>query len=120
MRTRFEIPQGFSDEIRYFRFIPLKSLIVLLLVAIPGFLVMKICSYFGLMLPAVVIWVLVEALIVGSTMIPKPRERWKDGGGVTYDRILARKWIRKHSRCLYIKGYAQLQYEEEVAHDLLD
>lgn len=31
MRTRFEIPQGFSDEIRYFRFIPLKSLIILLI-----------------------------------------------------------------------------------------
>lgn len=120
MKTKFEIPQGFSDEIRYFRFFPLRSLIILLATAAPGFLVVKLCGYFGFSLQAIIIWIFIEAVIVGSTIIPKPRERWKDGGGVTYDRLLVRKLIRRRSRCLYIKGYNQLQYDEEVAHDLSD
>ena len=112
MRTRYEIPQGFTDEIRYFRFVPLRSLLVLLLTAIPGLVLVKIMSYFDLVLPTVIVWIFVETVIVGSTMIPKPRERWRDGGGVTFDRLFLRKLIRRHTRCLYIRGSGQKDGEE--------
>lgn len=120
MRTRFEIPQGFSDEILWFRFFPMRSLMVMLALAVPGFFLIKLLSPFGITMYVFIIWFFIEAVVVASTMIPVPVDRWRNGGGVTYDRLAVRILIRKLSRCLYIKGYDQLRYEEELKHELSD
>ena len=120
MRTRYEIPSGFTDEVRFFRIFPLRSFLILLLTAVPGFGLFKLLSPFGIGLYVFFFWIMVEGIVVGATIIPIPVERWKDGGGVTYEIFLLRKFLRRHKKSLFIKGYNQLQYEEELNHELYD
>lgn len=120
MRTRFEIPQGFTDEVRFFRYLPLRSLLILLLVAIPGIILFKLLSPFGLGIYVFFAWVIIEFVIVAATIVPIPLERWKDGGGLTYERYITKKLLRRRKKELYIKGYKQMEYEEELNHDLYD
>lgn len=79
MRTRFEIPQGFTDEVRFFRYLPLRSLLILLVVAIPGIILFKLLSPFGLGIYVFFAWVIIEFVIVAGNDRTDPvgkMERW--------------------------------------------
>ena len=65
-------------------------------------------------------WVIIEFVIVAATIVLIPLERWKDGGGLTYERYITKKLLRRRKKELYIKGYKQMEYEEELNHDLYD
>ena len=117
---RFEIPQGFTDEVRFFRVLPLRSLLVLLIAAIPGVILFKLLFPFGIGIYVIIVWAMIELAVVASTIIPLQMERWKDGGGLTIERYLTKKLLRRRKKELYTKGYGQMKYEEEMHHDLYD
>lgn len=96
----------------------MRSLIVLLVTAAPGIFLIKLFSGLGITLYLIILWVFIVAIITGCTMIRKPSSNWLTGGGEYIDQILLKKYIRKKKRCLYIKGYNQLAYEEKMKQDL--
>ncbi len=113
MRLTYEIPQGFTDEIRWFRFFSLRSLLVMICIAAPGILFIRFFSSFGGTLFLIIFWFFVVASVTGLTMIKMPGSQWLGGGGEYLDQILMKRLIRSHKKCLYIKGYKQQEYEEE-------
>lgn len=113
MKLRYEIPQGFSDEIKWFKFFSMRSLIVLLGTAAPGVLFIRLFGSAGITLYLIVFWVLVTGCVTACTMFRLPASRWVSGGGEYIDQILIKRLIRKRKRCLYIRGYAQLSCEEK-------
>lgn len=113
MNLRCEIPQGFSEETRWFKFLSQRSLVVMLVVAAPGFVFLKLFSSMGLTVQYIVLWAFAVLFITALTMVKMPNTRWMEGGGEYIDQLLLKRTIRKKNRCLYIKGYHQLKYEEE-------
>lgn len=113
MRLTYEVPQGFTDEIRWFRFFPLRSLIVMLCTAAPGLVGLRMLSFLNKSLTIIILWSFVVVVVTGSTMIRIPNTEWLSGGDQYIDQYLIKRLIRRKKRCLYIKGYDQLRYEEE-------
>lgn len=113
MRLTYEIPHGFSEEVRWFKFFPMRSLKALVCSAAPGVFLIRLFQSLKATVPFLVFWGFVVLLVTGSTMFPVPRSRWLAGGGEYVDQIVIKRYIRKRKRCLYIRGYDQLGYEEE-------
>lgn len=113
MKLTYEIPQGFTDEIRWFRFFSLRSLIVMVSVAAPGIVLIRCFRSLESTLMLIVFWFFVVAVITALTMIRMPGSRWLGGGGEYLDQILVKRILRCRKRCLYIKGYGCTKNEEE-------
>ena len=111
MKHRYEIPQGLTDEIKWFKYFSIRSLIILLCVAALGIPVVMVLGNLGITVYLIVFWVFLTIMITLMTMIRIPNTNWMNGGGEYIDQYLIKRIIRKKHRCLYIKGYDQLNYE---------
>lgn len=113
MKLRYEIPQGFSDEIKWFKFFSMRSLIVLIAVSTPGVFLIRLVSGLGITLYMIVFWVILAGVVTSLTMFRIPSSSWLTGGGEYIDQVLIKRLIRRKTRCLYIKGCHQHLYEAE-------
>lgn len=113
MKLKYEIPSGFSEEVKYFRFFTVRTLCVMGVVAFPGVLLIRFMTAVGLTVKFLVFWGVLTAICTVATMIPIGQSKWMEGAGNMIDQYLLKKFIRSRKRCLYIKGYNELQYEEE-------
>ena len=114
MKYRYEIPQGLTDEIKWFKYFSLRSLIICIGVAGMGVPVIKLLSGLGVTVYLIVFWAFLTILVTLTTMVRIPNTNWMNGGGEYIDQFLVKRLIRKRDRCLYIKGYNQALYEEQV------
>lgn len=112
MKYRYEIPQGLTDEIKWFKYFSLRSLIICICVAGLGVPLIKALGGLGITVYLIVGWAFVTIVITLATMIRIPNTNWLKGGGEYIDQYLLKRVIRKRNRCLYIKGYNQVVYEE--------
>ena len=113
MKYRYEIPQGLTDEIRWFKYFSLRSLIILVCVAAAGIPIIMLLDCLNITVYLIVFWAFFTIMITLSTMVRIPNTNWLNGGGEYIDQYLIKRLIRKRKRCLYIKGYHQLEYEME-------
>lgn len=113
MKLRYEIPQGFSDEIKWFKFFSMRSLIVLIATAAPGIFLIRFFSGLGITLYLIVFWTILTGTVTGLTMFRMPSSNWLGGGGEYIDQVIIKRFVRRKSRCLYLKGYNQFIYEAE-------
>ena len=111
MKYRYEIPQGLTDEIKWFKYFSIRSLIVLIAVGALGIPITMILGRLGITIYVIVFWIFFTITITLMTMIKIPNTNWLNGGGEYIDQYLMKRLIRKRQRCLYIKGYNQLTYE---------
>lgn len=120
MRHNYEIPQGLTDEIKWYNYFTLRSLIICLCVAGLGIPVIKLLSGLGITLYLIVLWGLLVIMVGFFTTYRIHNTNWLSGGGEYLDLYLIKRLIRKKRRCLYIKGYNQLFYEERNREALRD
>ena len=57
-------------------------------------------------------WVVLTILITALTLVKIPNSNWLRGGGEYVDQFLLKIFIRNQKKCLYIKGYNQMNYEQ--------
>ena len=57
MKHRYEIPQGLTDEIKWFKYFSIRSLIILLCVAALGIPVVMVLGNLGITVYLIVFWV---------------------------------------------------------------
>lgn len=112
MRRSYEIPQGLTDEIKWYKYFTLRSLIVGICVGGLGVPIIKCLSGLGITIYLIVVWILLTMAITFLTMYRIPSTNWLNGGGEYIDQYLLKRLIRRKKHCLYIKGYNQLIYEE--------
>ena len=112
MKTRYEIPQGLTDESRWYKYFSLRSLIICLCVAGVGLLIGNLIKGLGITIYFIVFWVVLTILITALTLVKIPNSNWLRGGGEYVDQFLLKIFIRNQKRCLYIKVYNQMNYEQ--------
>ena len=112
MKYRYEIPQGLTDEIKWFKYFSLRTLIIAVIVAAIGIPIILLLDRFQITVYLIVLWAFITIVITLSTMVRIPNTNWMNGGGEYIDQFLIKRLIRKRNRCLYIKGYDQVIYEE--------
>jgi len=112
MKLTYEIPQGFSDEIKWLKFFHTRSIKMLAITVTPGIVIARFLHSFRVLLVFIAFWALLVIILTGSTMIKMPASRWLNGGGQYFDQLALKKFIRSKERCLYVKGYNQTDYEE--------
>lgn len=103
-KVTYDVPGEFSDEDRWFRFFNKKQILVLAITAAMALFLFKMFSLFGVGWIGLLIGIPFSLVSTLLTIIPMPEENYLRGGGLTMDVILARKVIRKKTRCLYVKG----------------
>lgn len=113
MKYRYEIPQGLTDEIKWFKYFSLRTLIIAVIVAAIGIPIIMLLDRFGITVYLIVFWAFITIVIALSTMVRIPNTNWMNGGGEYIDQVFIKRMIRKRNRCLYIKGYNQVVYEEK-------
>lgn len=113
MKYSYEVPQGLTDEIKWFKYFSLRSLIACICVAGLGIPVIKLLDRFGITIYLIVFWVFLTIAVAMINLIRIPNTNWMNGGGEHIDQVLIKKMIRRKNRCLYIKGYNQVVYEEQ-------
>lgn len=102
-----ELPSGFKDEEKWFKFFSKRSFIILgVTFAITIFLV-KFFELFGLGGLGGVIGGVIMVVFVGLSMVPVPYSDYMKGGGQTFDRRIFKAMLRKRkkSKVIYIKRY---------------
>lgn len=114
MKTRYEIPQGLTDESRWYKYFSLRSLIICLCVAGVGILIGNLIKGLGITIYFIVFWTVITIFITVLTMVKIPNSNWLRGGGEHVDQFVLKVFIRNQKRCLYIKGYDQMKYEQRV------
>lgn len=119
MKYRYEIPQGLTDEIKWFKYFSLRTLIVAIVVAAVGIPIIILLDRFQITIYLIVFWAFITIVITLSTMVRIPNTNWMNGGGEYIDQFLIKRLIRKKNRCLYIKGYDQVIYEERERENVL-
>ncbi len=112
MKLTYDIPQGLTDEVKWLKFFHTRSIKVLAITGIPGVIIARFIRSFRVLVVFLVVWFLFVAICTIPTMILMPASWWLNGGGEYLDQIVLKRYIRKKSRCLYIKGYNQADYEE--------
>ena len=113
MKYSYEVPQGLTDEIKWFKYFSLRSLIVCVCVAGVGIPVIKLLGGLGITVYLIVFWVFLTIAVTLITLVRIPNTNWMNGGGEYIDQVLIKRLIRRRNRCLYIKGYNQVVYEEQ-------
>lgn len=100
-----EIPQEFTDEDKWFVFFTKKNLAFALPGVIITFINFKVFGFFGKSLVGVVIGLIITAILVAISKVPMPESEYLKGGGLTFDQLLVRRYIRKKNKKIYVKGY---------------
>ena len=112
MMTRYEIPQGLNEEIRWFKYFSLRSLIIALCTAGIGILIGNLIKGLGISLYFIVFWIALTIAVTALTLFKIPNSNWLGGGGEYIDKHLIKILIRKRNKCIYLKGYNQQLYEQ--------
>lgn len=111
-----EIPQEFSDEDRWVigRFsLSRKSFIVLLAGGGLTYGMYKLFSMVGIPVVGVVLGALFSIVAVFLTIFPIPETDYIKGGGLALDDILLRRFVRRRSRIVYVKGIRNVLKKEK-------
>lgn len=107
MRMIYSPPPEFTDDDKWFRYFTKKNLYVL----VPGLFISAILAKyfvsFGLGIPVFIIVAGITVILTAFTMIPMPGRTYINGGSLTIDVILVRRYIRKKNACLYVRGYGK-------------
>lgn len=113
MKLTYEIPQGFSDEIKWLKFFHTRSIKMLAITVAPGLVMARFLHSFKALVVFIAVWSLLVLILTGSTMVAMPASRWINGGGQYLDQLALKRMLRSKNRCLYVKGYNQTAYEEK-------
>lgn len=105
MGLRHEIPSEFTDEDRWFKYFTKKTLAFIMVGCVITCLLFKLCSFFGGAIIGVVLGLVITVALGAVSMIPVPENQFLRGGGLTYDVIIIRRFIRRKNKVVYVKGY---------------
>lgn len=116
MNGRFEVPREFdATDDKYLKIFSLSSLIVLMVMVALSVMVCKFLGFFGVpAMPVIVVCAVITTAVTATTMIPIPPDNYMSGGGNTVAQILLKRYIRRHKRCIYVKGYNQMYLDSEA------
>lgn len=106
-RVTYEIPAEFSDEDRWLKFFTKPQALCLSASVLISILLTKMLALISLTVIGIIIGILLVIATLIITMGKMPEANYLRGGGLYFDTILARKFIRKKKRCIYVKGYGE-------------
>jgi len=113
MDKRREIPQGLTDESIWYKYFSLRSLLVAVGFIAVGIAIGVLIKGLGIGWPFAICWGVLTIVVTLMTLIRIPNTNWLKGGGEHIDQVLFKLLYRRRNRCIYIKGYDQLDYEEK-------
>ena len=116
MNGRFEVPREFdSTDDKYLKIFSLSSLLVMMVMAALSVMVCKLLIFFRVpSVPVIAVCSIITIAVTATTMIPIPVDNYMSGGGNTVAQVIIKRFIRRHTRCIYVKGYNQYYLDSEA------
>lgn len=101
-----ELPEEFSqDDDKWFKWFPPRAFLVLIITTAITLGLTYLFHFIGLQWIGYLIGTPNIIFFTAITMIPVPEDNYLKGAGQKMDVILLRRFIRKRTKCIYIKGY---------------
>ena len=116
MNGRFEVPREFdATDDKYLKIFSLTSLLVMMVMAALSVMACKFLVFFGVpSMPVIAVCSIVTIAVTATTMIPIPADNYLSGGGNTVAQVIIKRFIRRRTRCIYVKGYNQYYLDTEA------
>lgn len=116
MNGRFEVPREFDvTDDKYLKIFSLTSLLVMMVMAALSVTACKLLVFFGVpSVPVIAVCSIATIAVTATTMIPIPADNYMSGGGNTVAQAIIKRFIRRRTRCIYVKGYNQHCLDSEA------
>ena len=105
--NRYAIPSEFTDEDVWFVFFRKRNLKVMGVGVLLTIFLWKFLGLFGIPIVGLVAGSIFTVLTTGATMISASDDFMKGGSSLTLDVIIRRRYIRKKTATIYVKGYGK-------------
>lgn len=104
-RTVYENPPEFTDDEKWLKIFSAKSAIVFVAGCVITILLFRFFNLFGVGEVGLCIGIPMVIVSTLLTAIPIPTESYLKGGGQTLDVLLAKRYIRRKCKKIYVRGY---------------
>lgn len=105
---RFERPEELTDDDVWFKFFRKRNLKVIVVCLVVTFLLRIMFGLFGYSTTGTVIGIVLTIIVTGITLVPMEND-YMNGGSLTLDVFIIRRYIRRKTATAYIKGYGKMQ-----------
>lgn len=102
-----ENPSDFENEELWLKYFPPRSFAVLVIGLFISSLLYRLLNLFRLGIVGMIIGFICTIAVVALTMIPIRSTEYLKGAGLSLDKYLYIKWLRKKDKCIYCRFYSE-------------